>query len=89
MKRIFTAVAKRVVKSNLLLSICIDDLNESLMFTYTTHIYIYSGAQKHHEEAPRSVQHHMIMWNSNVLTTAARLCPSFEHSYITAATEAT
>ena len=37
----------------------------------------------------RSVQHIMIAWNSDVLTTAARLCPYLDHSYVTAATEAT
>jgi len=31
----------------------------------------------------------MIAWNSNVLTTAAMLCPYLAHSYVTAATEAT
>ena len=31
----------------------------------------------------------MIAWNSDVLTTAARLWPYLAHSYVTAATEAT
>ena len=30
-----------------------------------------------------------IAWNSDVLTTAAKLCPYLAHSYVTAATEAT
>ena len=38
--------------------------------------------------APRSVQHRIIAWNSDVLTTAARLCPHLDHSFVTAATEA-
>jgi len=29
------------------------------------------------------------MWNSDVLTTAARLCPYLDHSCLTATTEAT
>jgi len=31
----------------------------------------------------------MIAWNSNVLTTAARLYPYLDRSYVTATTEAT
>ena len=41
------------------------------------------------KEAPRSIKQRMIAWNSDVLTTAARLCPYLAHSYVTAATEAT
>ena len=47
------------------------------------------GAHKGREAAPRSVQQRMIAWNSDVLTTAARLWPYLAHSYVTAATEAT
>ena len=47
------------------------------------------GAHKRGEAAPRSIQHCMIVWNSHVLTTAARLCPYLDHSYITSTTEAT
>ena len=47
------------------------------------------GAHKRGEAAPRSIQHCMIVWNSDVLTTAARLCPYLDHSYVTATTEAT
>jgi len=38
---------------------------------------------------PRSIQLRMIVWNSDVLTTAARLCPFLDRSYVTATTEAT
>ena len=46
-------------------------------------------AHKQREAAPRNVQLRMIAWNSDVLTTAARLCPYLDRSYITATTEAT
>ena len=38
-------------------------------------VAVIVGAHKHCEAVPRSVQHHMIAWNSDVLTTAARLWP--------------
>ena len=46
-------------------------------------------AHKRRKAAPRSAQQCMIAWNSDVLTTAARLWPYLAHSYVTAATEAT
>ena len=53
--------------------------------------YILSGAHKRCEAVPRSVQHRMIAWNSDVhvLTTAAKLCPYSDRGYITATTAAT
>ena len=43
----------------------------------------------HREAVPRSILLRMIAWNSNLLTTAARLCPYLDRSYVTATTEAT
>ena len=50
---------------------------------------VQSGAHKCHFAAPRSIQHRMIAWNSDVLTAAARLCPYSDRSYVTATTKAT
>ena len=47
------------------------------------------GAHKCCKAVPGSVQHHLIAWNSDVLTIAARLCPYLDHSYVTATAEAT
>ena len=52
-------------------------------------MYAHTGAHKCCEVAPRSVQHHMIAWNSDVLTTVARLCPYLDHCYVTATTVST
>ena len=48
-----------------------------------------TGAHKCRKVAPRSIQHRVIVWNSDVLTTAARLCTYLDHSYVTATIEAT
>ena len=50
---------------------------------------IRPGAHKRREAPTRSVQHRTIAWNSDALTTAARLCPYLDHSCVTVATEAT
>ena len=51
--------------------------------------YNVAGAHKRHEAAPRSIQQRMIAWNSDVLTTAARLWPYLAHSYVTTSTGVT
>ena len=57
------------------------------MYVHFLQIILLPGAHKHREAAPRSVQQRMIAWNSDVLTTAARLWPYLAHSYVIAATE--
>ena len=42
--------------------------------------FLIPGMHKHRKVVPRSIQQCTIEWNSNVLTTAARLCPYLAHT---------
>ena len=66
---------------------CIHYFLKMFFILVYVHVCTQSGTHKLYEAAPRSIR--MIAWNSDVLTTAARLCPHLGHSYVTAATEAT